>query len=129
MKTDKICAYCRKPIIDYKNSKMAYFSNVALDEQHFFCNPTCKKAWLAERLEKSEESKQEVFKCKYCDKEFEKERGAITHETWCDKNPNGRPHIVKDKIYTIEDIREIDKAFKLTSEQIAKFVRSGKWVK
>lgn len=122
-----ICTYCKKPIIDYRNSKIAYFSNVASGEQYFFCNPTCKKAWLAERLKKTEESEQEVFICQYCNSEWDSSRSREQHERHCIKNPESAA--ANRKVYTIEEIREIDRVFKLTDKQIAKFVRSGRWVK
>ena len=106
---------------------MAYFSNVTLDEQYFFCNPTCKKAWLAERLEKTEESEQEVFKCKYCGSEWANSRSKSQHERHCVKNPESVA--ANKRIYSIEEIREIDRVFKLTDKQIAAFVRKGKWSK
>ena len=106
---------------------MAYFSNVALDEQYFFCNPTCKKVWLAKRLLKSEESEKEVFTCRYCESEWDSGRSKGQHERHCVKNPESVA--ANRKVYSIEEIREIDRLFKLTDKQIAKFVRSGRWVK
>ena len=122
-KTDKLCARCDKPIHQIRDIPIANHTNVEHpDDIHYFCGRDCKLIWLAKRMKESE---QEVFICKYCKEEFEKEKGKVTHETWCLMNPNARPRVVKDKEYTIEDLRKIDRAIGLTDEQIAKFVRGS----
>ena len=132
-KTDKKCAHCEKLIVKRGNSTIVNFTNIEHpDKVYFFCSKSCKMIWLAER---PKEEKDNSFACKYnCGKVFEKKKGATTHETWCDKNPNSRTYVRtesmeiledKNKVFTIEEIREIDRAFKLSDEQIAGFVRRG----
>lgn len=99
--------------------------------------------------------KHETFDCKWCGKAFENDRSRSGHVGWCEKNPasEGRREKLGEgqrkrrarekrekegkkeenplrlnpsKIYTIKDIREIDKIIGLTADQIAKFVRGEK---
>ena len=131
-KTDKKCTHCGEPIVKHGNSQIVNHTNIAQpDRVYFFCNKSCKMIWLAER---QKNSKDKGFVCKYCGKVYDKKQGAAVHETWCDKNPNSRSHAtiqnaevleVKNKTFTIEDVRDIDRVFGLTDEQIAKFVRRG----
>jgi hypothetical protein len=78
-------------------------------------------------MKKTEESEKETFKCKYCKSEWDSSRSRGQHERHCVKNPESVA--ANRKVYSIEEIREIDRIFKLTDKQIAKFVRSGRWVK
>lgn len=128
VKTDKLCARCDKPVNQIRDLPIANHTNVEHpDDIHYFCSRDCKLIWLAERMEKTEESRQEVFICKYCETEWDNSRSRSQHERWCAKNP--KSVVSQRKVYSIEEIREIDRLFKLTDKQIAKFVRSGRWVK
>lgn len=96
------------------------------------------------------------FFCKHCGSGWETKVSCRVHESWCQKNPNrrryeSRPESVRRKekpiidevekepvieeveirkeeckIYTIEEIRELDNTISLTDEQIAKLVRGKK---
>lgn len=130
-KTDKKCAHCGEPIVKHGNSQIVNHTNIAQpDKVYFFCNKSCKMIWLAERQKQSRDNS---FPCKYdCGKVFDKKQGAKIHETWCPKNPNSRsgPKSMekleaKNKVFTIEEIREIDRVLELTDEQIANYVRRG----
>lgn len=85
----------------------------------------------------------EVFCCQYCEKEWDNDRSNFQHERWCDKNPNKREYrkteTVKkpkkeDQIKTkakiskeidiIKELRDFDKIFGLTDEQIVKYMRN-----
>jgi len=84
-------------------------------------------------------SEKEVFCCQYCDKEWDKNRSKIQHERWCSNNPNPRKYrkegSVKDpkeksqikskpkEIDVIKELRDFDKSFGLTDEQIVKYIR------
>lgn len=127
--TYKLCTRCGKNIIQIRDIPIANHTNIEHpDDVHYFCSRECKLIWLAERMEKSEEAvgeEKETFKCKYCGRIFDKKKSATIHGSWCDKNPNARSRITKNKLYTMEDIREIDRVFGLTDGQIARFVRGS----
>ena len=89
-----------------------------------------------------------IFICKYCGSGWETSTSCRVHESWCTKNPNRRGYIrseklveekkvveekkkpiiekKKDKVYTIEEIKELDSIISLSDEQIAKLVRGKK---
>nr|BDI55168.1 MAG: Zn finger protein [uncultured archaeon] len=85
----------------------------------------------------------EVFCCQYCNKVWDKQVSKSQHETWCSKNPNKREYRkaekkikkkekepqVKPKTKTpkgidiIKELRDFDKVFGLTDEQIVRYIR------
>jgi len=85
----------------------------------------------------------EVFCCQYCEKEWDNKLSNIQHERWCDKNPNPRKYRKEEsvkkpkekaqirayakkprKIDIIKELRDFDKTFGLTDEQIVKYIRN-----
>jgi len=85
----------------------------------------------------------EVFCCQYCEKEWDNERSNFQHERWCSNNPNKREYrktetVKKPKekaqitpktkipkgIDIIKELRDFDKIFGLTDEQIVKYMRN-----
>jgi len=99
---------------------------------------------LEEELEEIKNVKK-VINSKYegCNKEWETDLSRIRHEMWCPKNPNARTYYkkpkteakkpkkneVKPKTKTpkekdiIKELKEFDKSFGLTDEQIVKYIR------
>lgn len=83
----------------------------------------------------------EVFCCRYCDEEWDKKRSKSQHERWCSKNPNQRKYRkvisikkpkgkkaqitpeIKKGIDVIKELRDFNKIFGLTDEQIVKYIR------
>ncbi len=84
----------------------------------------------------------EFFCCQYCDEEWDKKKSKSQHERWCSKNPNQRKYrrtaaVKKPKkkaknksktktpkvIDIIKELRDFDKIFGLTDEQIVKYMR------
>ena len=117
------CTRCGNIIIEYKTHPIVNWTNIEQpNKTYLFCSKPCKMVWLANRLEKSQEEK---FICKYCGKSYDSKRARWTHEGRCKSNPKVLLHL-SNKTYTMEDIREIDRAFGLTDEQIANFVRGKK---
>lgn len=129
VKTDKLCARCGKNIIQIRDNPIANHTNIEHPgDVHYFCGRECKLIWLAERMENREDEK--TFKCAYCGKGFNTDRGKWTHEGRCKDNPkvavlNKEPYVPDGDNYTIEDLRKIDRILGLTDGQIAKFVRGS----
>lgn len=85
----------------------------------------------------------EVFCCQYCDEEWDKKRSKSQHERWCSNNPNQRKYRttksvkktkvrkaqitpktkISKEIDIIKELRDFDKIFGLTDEQIVKYMR------
>jgi len=84
-----------------------------------------------------------VFCCQYCEKEWDNKLSNIQHERWCSNNPNKRKYkkaesVKKPKeeaqikpktkipkgIDIIKELRDFDKTFGLTDEQIVKYIRN-----
>lgn len=93
----------------------------------------------------------EIFYCQFCEQEWDKNRSKIQHERWCKKNPNPRQYRnkrfsfqepekkkpkkkqekakIKSKTKIpkgnniIKELKEFDKTFGLTDEQIVKYIR------
>ena len=83
--------------------------------------------------DKYKSNEKEKFTCSYCGDEWEKKTSKTQHERWCKSNPNARKHKNDPKVknplrkeFTIKDIKEIDRVFGLTDEQIANFIRGVK---
>ena len=104
---------------------------------------------IIKKPEKIEELKEEleeiingkkVFNCQHCDKEWGSDLSRLRHESWCPKNPDGRSYYKKPKKKVqskpkpkikiskgkdiIKELKEFDKTFGLTDEQIVKYIRS-----
>ena len=95
---------------------------------------------------KEPESEPDEFRCHYCGKQWTSKISKDRHESWCEDNPNrrkhhknpvsepknekketrakprGRPKNLKEKDI-IKELREFDKTFGLTDEQIVKYIR------
>ena len=87
--------------------------------------------------------KLEGFACQFCGKAWDAEISKNRHEAWCIKNPNqrkyrkdetevekkpkkpkprGRPKTIKE-YDIIKELKEFDKTFGITDEQIVKYIR------
>ena len=110
----KICTHCEKDISNRK--RIVQFINIEQGSPYYFCSQKCKKAWLSERIGKSQIDgvewsrdtpiKKKLFNeagnlktkgekkahCKYCSSEWKSDRSKIQHERWCDENPNKRAY-------------------------------------
>ncbi len=102
------------------------------------------------KIEQLEEELEEIingkeFPCQYCGKEWKSEISKLRHEPWCPKNPNQRKYRktgtkVKKKPKRpkadpkpggrhkkvepiIEELREFDKTFGITDQQIVRYIR------
>ena len=93
--------------------------------------------------ESTPEDVNEFWVCQYCDSEWKSKISRDRHEAWCKKNPNRRTYkkpisegseVKKPKKKTpvklktkpkdiIKELREFDKTFGLTDEQIVKYIR------
>ena len=108
---------------------------------------------LEEELEEIINGKVEVssysWVCQFCESEWKSKNSRERHEAWCKENPNGRksyrkpvstPKAKKSKKSKngaklgrppkthkskdiIKELKEFDKVFGLTDEQIAKYIR------
>lgn len=113
-------------------------------------NMILKKPEVINKVKKLEAEFNEIvngkeFPCQYCGKEWKSEISKLRHEPWCPKNPNQRKYRrtgtkVKKKPKRpkadpkpegkpkkvepiIKELREFDKTFGITDQQIVKYIR------
>jgi len=113
-------------------------------------NMIAKKPEIINKVKKLEKEFNEIvngkkFHCQYCDKEWDNDISRVRHESWCVKNPDHRKYYrkpesevknPKKKVQTksktkiskenniIKELRNFDKTFGLTDEQIVKYIRN-----
>ncbi len=111
MSERKKCTYCQGRIQNRK--KIVRFINVTLDINYLFCSGKCKKAWLSERIQKSQIDGEE-----WSLDTPEASEGEKTKRDYCyqyegdfdDMDKEKQPEPNKNFIETIEENRKLLKA-------------------